>query len=226
METSVIMQRPFNGKVIRQNSKTGFLNLNDLYSCHLIEQPNTSKQLEHYFRLEQTKEFANTIRESQLEAANQNTHKNGELTLPLLEPLPIIETKRGKNGGTWVHPYLFLDFAMWLSPKFKLWAMSIIEDKLIELRNEAGDRFNDMTAALRRSGAVSPRDYAKEASMLNELVFGISTREQRNSADQLQLNLLNKLQKFNARLIDSNKPFSTRYLECKNFVKFYKEIIQ
>lgn len=218
------MQRQFNGKVIKQNSKTGFLNLNDLMECYLSENPKSSKKVENYMRLRQTSEFAETIRESLLEAANQNTHKNGDLVLPLTEPLTVFETKRGKNGGTWVHPYLFLDFAMWLNPRFKLWAMSIIEDKLIELRNEAGDRFKDMMMALKGAGAVSPREYAKECVMLNNVVFGTSTKEQRNSASKEQLELLSKLQKYNAHLIDKRMSFFLRKKECENFIKFYEFI--
>jgi len=221
MKTAVVMQRQFNGKAIRQNSKTAFLNLNDLMECYLEENPKSSKKVENYMRLQQTSEFAETIRESLLEANNQNTHKNGDFVLPLVEPLEVFETKRGKNGGTWVHPYLFLDFAMWLNPRFKLWAMSIIEDKLIELRNEDGDRFKDMMFALKASGAVSPREYMKECLMLNNIVFGNSSKEQRNSASPDQLSLLNKLQKYNAHLISQGIGFILRKKECENFLKFY-----
>jgi hypothetical protein len=224
MKTSVIMQRPFNGKIIRQNSKTGFLNLNDLMDCHLVENPDSSKRIQKYMELDQTIEFADTIRIAQLEAANQNSPKTGEFVLPLAEPLSVIETKRGKYGGTWVHPYLFLDFAMWLSPRFKLWAMGIIEDKLIELRNEAGDKFKDMTSALKKAGATSPREYMREATLMNELVFDNATAEQRNSATIEQLALLNKLQKYNAHLIDQGKSYALRKAECINFVKFYNFI--
>jgi hypothetical protein len=223
MKTAVIMQRQFNGKTIRQNSKTEFLNLNDLMDCFLEDNPKSTKKVENYMRLSQTQEFAETIREAELEAKKQNTHKNGELTLPLIEPVKVIETKRGKNGGTWVHPYLFLDFAMWLNPKFKLWAMSIIEDKLIKLRNEAGNKFKEMQQALKLSGAVSPREFAKEAAMINMIIFGTKAGA-RNSADEEKLDLLNKLQKYNAHLISQGMSHSSRKKECENFVKFYNFI--
>lgn len=224
MKTSVVMRRKFNGMDIRQNSKTSFLNLNDLLNVYLVENPFSWKGIQKYMDLSQTKEFAEVIRESQLEASNQNTPKSGELVVPLVEPLQVIETKRGKNGGTWVHPYLFLDFAMWLNPRFKLWAMSIIEDKLIQLRNEAGDRFKEMQQALKISGAVSPRDFAKEAAMINRIVFNGATKEQRDKANESQLDLLNKLQKFNGHLIGKGVSFYLREKECQNFVKFYQFI--
>jgi hypothetical protein len=225
MKTAAIMQRPFNGKVIRQNSKNGFLNLNDLLECHLKDNVDSWKSIDKYIALAQTKEFAETIREAELEQANNlNTPKSGEFILPTIKPIDVFEVKRGRNGGTWAHPYLFLDFAMWLSPKFKLWAMSIIEDKLIELRNEAGDRFKDMMKALKATNAVSPREYAKEASMINFIVFQKTGGKPRDEATSEELDLLNKLQKYNARMIDQGRPFHIRQKECENFARFYNLI--
>lgn len=223
MKTAVIMQRQFNGKTIRQHSKSGFLNLNDLYACYAEKNPKLSRTIDKYIRLKQTKEFADILLRSEVEAKNQITPKTGEFDLPLSEPLVVMYTKIGKNGGTWVHPYMFLDFAMWLDPTFKLWAMKIIDDKLIDLRNEAGDKFKEMQAALKLSGAVSPRDYAREASMINNLVFE-GERGQRDSASEDKLNLLNKLQKYNAHLISKDMSFYNREVQCKAFVKFYNFI--
>ena len=102
--------------------------------------------------------------------------------------------------------------------------MSVIEDKLIDMRNEAGDRFKEMAQALKFSGAASPREYMRECNMINKLVFGSTGKQQRNSADQEQLDMLNKLQKYNAKMIDSGRSFHGRQQECENFVRFYKEI--
>lgn len=218
------MERKFQGMPIRQNSKTGFLNLNDLYECYSRENPNGPKRVDNYMRLAQTEEFAEVLRESLLDQEKLNTSDSSDLVCPSIEPPKVIETKRGKYGGTWVHPYLFLDFAMWLNPRFKLWAMSIIEDKLIEMRNQAGDRFKEMAQALKQSGATSPREYMRECNMINKLVFGSTGKEQRNSATQEQLDMLNKMQKFNAKMIESGRSYYNRQKECENFVRFYNEI--
>jgi hypothetical protein len=101
--------------------------------------------------------------------------------------------------------------------------MSIIEDKLIEFRNEAGDKFREMTAALKLSGAVSPREYIREAKMINNLVFNTPIG-QRNNATEDQLALLNRLQKYNAHLIGQGMSFVLREKECSNFLKFYNFI--
>lgn len=221
MKTAVVVHREFRGVPIRQDSKNGFLCVNDLYQAYISTNPETKKQLAEFFRTNQTKEFAEVIRESMIVQQNENMDKSTYLGLPLLEPLEVIRTRRGKYGGTWVHPYIFLDFAMWLSPVFKMWAMGVIEDKLIEIRNEAGDRHNEMAASLKKIGAVSPREYAMECVMLNTVVFGSHKKEIRNHATQDQLDLLNKLQKFNAHLISTGMSHSAREKECKQFAKIY-----
>lgn len=224
MKTAVVMYREFNGVKIKQDSKNGFLCLNDLHKAYINSNPIVDKPVYEYLRTKQTKEFSEAIRESILENKIVNQVKSTELVIPLLEPMAVVKTRRGKYGGTWVHPYIFLDYAMWLSPKFKVWAMSIIEDKLIELRNEAGNRFKEMSQALKVSGATSPREYIRECNMINTIVFGQKGKEQRNNATPSQLDLLNKLQKYNAHLIDQAMSFSTRKKECENFISFYNFI--
>lgn len=216
MKTAQIMQRDFKGLQIRQNTKNGFFNLNDLYDVYINNNPGGKKRIDKYLEFSQTREFAETLLEAELEKAeNLNTLEKG-IMIPTELP-SVIETKRGKYGGTWVHPYLFLDFAMWLNPKFKLWAMSVIEDKLIQVRNEAGDLFKEMNQALKASGAVSPSEYSKEAVMINQIVYG-SNRGRRNESSIEELTLLNKLQKYNAYMIDKKFPFSIREKSCKQFV--------
>jgi hypothetical protein len=224
MKTAVVMQRNFLGHTIRQDSQTGFFNLNDLHAAYEANTAKPNKNIYEFLRTKQTQEFAETIRESILEHQSVIPDKSTELVLPLVDSIQVIYTKRGKHGGTWVHPYLFLDFAMWLSPRFKLWAMQVIEDKLIELRNEAGDKFKEMTQAMKVAGIVSPREYASEISMINKIVFGSATRGQRNTANHEQLDLLNKLQKYNAHLIEKGYTQSLRQKECANFLKFYEFI--
>ena len=85
MKTSVVMQRQFNGKIIRQNSKTEFLNLNDLMECFLEDNPTSSKRIDKFLDMKQTKEFAETIREAELEAKSLNTTNSGDFVLPLIE---------------------------------------------------------------------------------------------------------------------------------------------
>lgn len=46
----------------------------------------------------------------------------------------------GKNPGTWLHRYMAIDFAMWLSPEFKVWILQTI-DEILSSRKMAAESF-------------------------------------------------------------------------------------
>lgn len=67
----------------------------------------------------------------------------------------IVIKKKGRmtfNGKTpdnvWMHPFLFIDFAMWLNPTFKYDVIKFVYDELINYRNEAGDAYREMAITI------------------------------------------------------------------------------
>ena len=48
---------------------------------------------------------------------------------------------RGDEAGTWMHPLLFIDFAMWINPSFKYDVLKFVYDRMLMYRNEAGDAY-------------------------------------------------------------------------------------
>ena len=40
----------------------------------------------------------------------------------------LLDTNRGRNGGTWGHPKLAVYFARWLDVRFSIWCDGVIED--------------------------------------------------------------------------------------------------
>jgi hypothetical protein len=111
-----------------------------------------------------------------------------------------------------MHPYLFMDFAMWLSPKFKLTCIKWIFDNLIKSRINAGDGFKQVNEALFNQKPNIPHwEYSNEAKMINKLVFGKPDKDQRNKATEYQLNLLSGLQKADKKLIDEGIDYLDRF---------------
>ena len=45
-------------------------------------------------------------------------------------------------------PLLFLDFAMWLNPRFKVKVLKFVQDEMIKFRNLAGDAYPEMCKAV------------------------------------------------------------------------------
>lgn len=211
MKTMVIMQRDLNGVPIRQESKTQFFNANDLLALH-NKSGKQKKDVDDYLNNKSTKEFIGALVQDQI----QNTQNSGEL-----ENLAYC-SRRGKNGGTWMHPYLFIDFAFWLSPEFKLSCIKWIYDNLIKSRNEAGDTFKEVNQALFDSKPNSAHwIYANEAKMINKLIFGTPERDQRNLASESQLNLLKALQKADIYLIKKRLDYFDRIKELEKLKNAY-----
>jgi hypothetical protein len=211
MKTAVIMQRQnMNGLSIRQNSKNQFFNATDLVEAYNLKTGDL-KRIQNYLDNEATKRFMVAL----AQAENDNNSKESNLNNGL------IETKRGKYGGTWMHPYLFIDLAMWLSPEFKVTVIRWVYDNLIKLRNEAGDSFKDVNEALfDKYPSLPPFGYANEAKMINKLVFGNPNAGQRNLATEVQLSMLKSLQKADIKLIQSGLDYYERYEKLKELKQF------
>jgi len=137
MKTAVVMERKLCGKVVRQNHKTRMFNANDLHLVgnDLRKQAGlTQKQAASYFNLDSTKELINQI-----------------CIIENLSSDDVKKSTRGKYGGTWVHPILFADMAMWYSPELKVKILKWVMDGLLDVRDNSGDSYKKMASALKQS---------------------------------------------------------------------------
>lgn len=206
MKTSVVLHRVAESIKVRQDSKTRFFNANDLVEA-FNTQSGSSKRLQDYLDNKETRKYMDVVLTDLQNNANQRDFENG-----------IIQTKRGKNGGTWVHGYILMDLGMWLSPQFKLIVVKWFWDNLVEFRNDCGDGFREVTEALLQANAnnrTPPYIYSNEANMLNKLVFGTIGIGFRNNATESQLALLKALQKADVRLIQQGLDYHDRYERLK-----------
>lgn len=208
MKTSVVVYRDLNGIQVRQDSKNGYFNANDLLNIH-NQKTNKPKELDAYLRNKSTKELI-----SALQSDFVNTENSTDLAM---------YTKRGKYGGTWMHPFLLIDFGMWLSTEFKITVIKWVYDNLIKYRNECGDGFNEIRQALFEIKPQRPPfEYSNEAKMINKLVFGKPDKDQRNGATEKQLEILKFLQKADVNLINKGFDYYERYEEMKKLVELYQ----
>lgn len=130
METEVIMERPLFGGIVRQKSKLEFLNANDLVSV------GNKWRITH-----------------DLPPFNFNQWKTSNQTKEFISSLEkefgcVMITTRGQKGGTWVHPFLFIDMALAINPSFKVEVYKWIYDCLLKYRNDSGDSYKKMAGAL------------------------------------------------------------------------------
>lgn len=116
------------------------------------------KEITKFFDNQNTKEFISAL----IDEENLNTQNSAYLKT------------RGKHGGTWMHPILFVKFAMWLNPRFEVKVIKFVYDQMISYRNEAGDAYKELAAAVSKivTKDFMPTAMSKIAKGLNYCVFG------------------------------------------------------
>ena len=180
MKTNQIMIRDDNRFV--QRTKDGYFNATVLLNNWNFKNFNKKKDITKYKRNKGTLEFIEQLKGEGIEK-------------------PYISS----NKGTWMHPKLFIDFAMWLSVEFKSIVIDYVLDGLIKTRNDAGDYYNEMTAVIldvyvsyynRKPPAYV---YINEARLVKSLVT--DPDKPRNEMTEQELSNITQLQKFNSLLL-------------------------
>ena len=196
MKTNVNMIRKMGDFDVIQRTKDGMFN-----ATSLLKQWNkTQKQkkiLYDFERLNATKEFMQLLE-------NEVTGNS-----PLPDNQIVSKTRSKTNskgvkepGEVWMHPYLFIDFAMWLNPVFKIQVIKFMHDQLIEFRHMAGDNYKSLSGSVARLAQGNQENYKEIARMLNHIVFGKHESGIRQFASSQQLRELSVLQEKAAFLID------------------------
>lgn len=175
MKTNQILTRTMGNFEVSQRTSDGMFN-----ATVLLKQWNKhsgmQKKLDHFFDNNSTNEFIDAIiSEENLDARNSVYVKS--------------RASRGDNAGTWMHPLLFIDFAMWLNPTYKVKVLRFVYDQLIKFRNEAGDTYKDLTSAISRLvGKEKLTSCIQDVARgINFCVFGDHERNIRNKKAEEEL---------------------------------------
>lgn len=134
MITNQIMKRPLADFTVEQRTKDGYFCLTGLLNNWNLKM-GTKKELKGYFENKATQEFVKAL------ADEENLHGDKS---------PYVKSKArlDRGGGTWGHPLLFIDFAMWLNPHFKVKVLKFVSDQMLTYRNEAGDAYKQLSSAM------------------------------------------------------------------------------
>lgn len=184
---SKLIQADFDGQVMQFNSD-GWFNAT-------AAAEKFGKRVGDWIDLPSTKEYMEKL----------NTRYSGIL----------MNAKRGKNGGTWLHPKLAVSFARWLSVDFAIWCDEQI-DIIIrgtpeqvnwkQTRHQAAVSFNVMCSMLEMSRKHDGKDteahhYMNEARLVNWAFCGEFTAIDRSQLSASELDLLAKLEVQNTMMI-------------------------
>lgn len=152
---------------VQQRTKDGMFNATALLKQWNDYVENGDSELPSYCKKKELKDFFdNKNTEEFIDALVKEENLNRDNS-PYL-------ASRGKNGGTWMHPFLFAKFAMWLNPAIEVRVIRFVRDKMIEYRNEAGDAYKELGAAVSKivDKSFMPVAMSNISKGINYVVFG------------------------------------------------------
>ncbi|MGM1056494.1 MAG: KilA-N domain-containing protein [Bacteroidota bacterium] len=170
-----ILSRPFLGYFVEQQSKSGLFNATDLgriANNKRAELGLPDFDLQGFLKKDDTMEFVEEL---------QKTTET-VLSTEILDGNPII----------WVHPYLFIDIALSISPKLKVEVYSWLLAEIVRSKNDAGENYKKMTAAL--SVRINdPREFTKYIERVANSIKKSCGVDDWKKANQNQLMLRDKI---------------------------------
>ena len=202
MKTNQVLTRTMGEFSVLQRTSDRMFN-----ATELLKQWNASsgqkKVIAHYFENDATVEFIETIVSKEFSDIRKSDVVNSQT-------IRNVYVKRrggiGGGGSTWMHPLLFIDFAMWINPSFKYDVLKFVYDQLIEYRNQAGNSYRRMCeriAQVSKKGDI-PKNISSIAKAINIVVYGVHEKQMRNKqAEESSMRELVKLQEMIIELIDN-----------------------
>lgn len=228
MKTNIILNSPDRelfGYIIRQETKTSFLNLSNLQEAYtrlriknnwgdkqlqdILQQKENSERI--YYILKK-RELINT----DFNVFMENVENKG--LIKHLKQLGVYKTIGArKNKTTWCNQDIFVLLAMELNPMLYAEVVCWLSDRLICNRIEAGDFYKDLTRSVYKLKNV---DYMVMAKSLNYKIFGRHESGIRNLATKEQLHKMQDLENKIAFAIDMN--YITSFDDVIKAIKNYK----
>lgn len=209
------MLRPMGDFKVAQRTKDGYFDANVLLKQW--NENNSEKRISRFLESPKTKEFISVL-ESEIS-------QSAEVHDADFKSVIIKKGRNTQNGRTqdevWLHPFLFIDFAMWINPTFKYQVIKFVYDELIKNRVDAGNYYKEMCNSIKsitQENESLVNNISKVAEALNCIVYGHHIKEIRNKeADETKLKELADLQKDIIKLI--NKKFINTHFDLMEYLR-------
>lgn len=145
MKTNQLMTRKIGNYEVFQRTKDGMFNATVLLQAW-NNATGEKKEVKKFFENENTKEFLDAlVKEENLDGQNSAYVKS--------------KARLDRGGGTWMHPILFMKFAMWLNPRFEVQVIKFVYDQMLRYRDEVGEDYKKLAAALAK---ITPKNEMRE----------------------------------------------------------------
>ena len=164
-----------------------------------------------------------------------------------------LQAKAGRYGGTYAHKDIAFEFAMWISPEFKVYIVKEFqrlkaeEQRLIgwsAKRELSKINYRIHTDAIKQnlipsevSKAQASIIYANEADVLNVAMFGLTAKQWREANPDLKGNIrdyasvnelicLSNMESLNAVFIEQGLPQSKRLIKLNQIAIHQMEVLE
>lgn len=143
----------------------------------------------------------------------------------------LVITKRGRNGGTWLHSKLAVAFARWLSPDFAVWCDQQIDGLLrgvgkgwATARREASIGYRGLCDALSltceaQGKTVQRHHFINEARLINEVITGTFAGRNRDQLTANELEIIALVEMRDTVLLGQGMAFSDRKANLLSYVQ-------
>lgn len=168
------------------------------------------KRVDNWLRLDETKEYIAALFEASNPSLLRDLGAEASGGAGILNPSKkwYLKTRRGNNGGTWLHPDLAVVFARWLDVRFGVWCDQQIKAILAgshpyfdweRVRHRASVTHSVLADAVLhyREGqgkACESKHYINEARLIAFVLLGHYGEFDRNALAKPELDLLAKLE--------------------------------
>lgn len=202
MKTNQILTRKMGDFKVNQRTSDGMFNATELLK-QWNESSGQQKQIIHFSENSNTKEFIEAL------TLEENLSERNSVMIKS-------KANKGANAGTWMHPILFIKFAMWINPKFEVKVIKFVYDQLIQERHDAGDNYTILSKSVAKivNKSFLPVAMQNIAKAINYVVFNKHVAGIRNTeASEKALRELSALELKLSELIDDG------------FIKSYEELL-
>lgn len=230
MKTNIVMKseidRNLFGITIRQETKTGFLNLSDLseaYTHARVKNGWAEKNIDRimndnietiYYLLEKQGVIKLQMRSFIEEVENKGFAR-------YMKSIGAYKTTGARQSKTvWVNPYIFVMVAMDLNPLFKANVIGWLTDQLILNRIEAGNFCKALNVSIQKFNPDGT-NFITLAKALNHIAFNRHEAGIRNTGTKEQLKELANIEEKMAFAIDMGyiKSFDTLLEELRRIYR-------
>lgn len=143
----------------------------------------------------------------------------------------VVQTKEGRNGGTWIHPELVVEFGRWVDIRFSIFCNKVVKEVLSGMTDEQqwdkvrirtkmrcqdrNDAINFYLEAFPDDINIQKWERSNDAMMVNRVVTGKWAPLDRDSLEADQLNLMDYIERMDAALLYQKKDLKEREEELQ-----------